>query len=574
MLRFLTIRRLAVIEAVEVEFASGFTALTGETGAGKSILIEAVGLLLGGRASGELVRTGAESATIEAILDTPQGEFMLRRDVTAQGRSRAFINGDLATVGALRELAAQSVELHGQHEHQTLLDPARHREVLDGVANLASLVSATGTAYQAWRLASDALRAATSTTADRERRLEFAQFQLDELDKAALVPGEDEELSSTRALLHNADRIQRLCGESYGALYEQDGAVLATLSTVWRKLGELAALDPVFLPFVEAKDGIKAQLEDVSLFLRNYLDTVDVSPARLQQVEDRLALVERLKRKYGPTLAQVLTTHATLRTEVATLADAASGLGSLTRAVADAADAYRTAAAALSEARHRAAGPFARSLEAVLSTLALERSVFEVRVTSSRDDEACWTAAGVDQVEFWMSANPGEDPRPLARIASGGELSRVMLAIKSVSARQRFGARPEDARVAPTLVFDEVDAGIGGRVADVVGRTLRELGLQFQVLCITHLPQIAASADAHLLIEKHVEASRTHTLVHPLTGDRRVDELARMLGGSAITAGIRASAQELLTLRQTAPTQPPSPPTASAVVGTRRRSRE
>ena len=570
MLRFLTIRRLAVIDAVEVEFASGFTALTGETGAGKSILIEAVGLLLGGRASGELVRTGAESATIEAILDTPHGEFLLRRDVTAQGRSRAFINGDLTTIGALRDLAAQSVELHGQHEHQTLLDPARHREILDGVANLAPLLSATATAYHAWRAASDALRVATSTTADRERRLEFAQFQLDELDKAALTAGEDDELSTTRAVLHNADRVQRLCAESYGALYEQDGAVLATLSTVWRKLGELAALDPAFLPFVEAKDGIKAQLEDISLFLRNYLDTVDVSPARLQQVEDRLALVERLKRKYGPTLAQVLATHAALRTEVATLADATSGLGALTRAVEENADAYRTAAAALSEARHRAAGAFARSLEAVLSTLALERSVFEVRVTSSRDDEA-WTAAGVDQVEFWMSANPGEDPRPLARIASGGELSRVMLAIKSVSARQRFAARPDDPRTTPTLVFDEVDAGIGGRVADVVGRTLRELGAQFQVLCITHLPQIAASANAHLLIEKHVDASRTHTLVHPLAGDRRVEELARMLGGSAITDGIRASAQELLALRQTAPPHSPSTPAAPAAVGARRR---
>jgi DNA repair protein RecN (Recombination protein N) len=550
MLRFLRIQQLAVIDAVEVEFDAGLNVLTGETGAGKSILVEAVGLLLGDRASGDLVRTGEEAASIEAIFESGGEELLIRREITAQGRSRAFINGSLATAGALKDLSSRLIELHGQHEHQTLLDPGTHLHVLDIFAGLDAPLAATATAFETWKAIESELARVRAAARDRDARVELITFQLGELDKAAPKPGEDDELSALRQVLASAERVERLCAESYASLYERDDAILAALGNVWRRVAELASLDPQFQPYLAARDAIKSQLEDLAQFLRRYADGIEASPERLQQIEERLALVERLKRKHGPTLADVIAKRAALRRELSDLERGDERIDELTRDCHKARGEFVAAAGALSSARRRAAAAFSRQLVELLGDLAMAETRFELRFADAPLAEGSWSARGIDQAEFFLSPNPGEELRPLARIVSGGELSRVMLAIKTLTATRRFGFseaadRPPSVS-APGLIFDEVDAGIGGRVADVVGRKLRALGSAFQVLCITHLPQIAAYADIHFQIDKRVARGRTSTTVRRLDAAGRVEELARMLGGEAISDGLRRSAREML----------------------------
>jgi DNA repair protein RecN (Recombination protein N) len=553
MLRFLRVRRLAVIDSVEVEFEPGLNVLSGETGAGKSILVEAVGLLLGGRASGDLVRTGEDAASIEAIFESGGKELLVRREITQQGRSRAFVNGELTTAGALKELASRLIELHGQHEHQTLLDPSTHLGMLDAFAELRSLAEPVADAFAAFRQATDDLATARRAWSERTARQDVAQFQFAELEKAALTPGEDEELAAVRHILANADRVQRLCEEAYASLYEQDAAALAILGGVWRRVGELATLDAQFQPYLEQRDAIKSQLDDLAVFLRRYAEGIEASPARLQQVEDRLALVERTKRKYGPTLADALSRRDVLRQELAAMGQGEERISALEREYNAARGRYLTVASALGRARRNAAANFASSLEKTLAELAMEHTRFEIRFGEMLAEEA-WTAHGTDQAEFWLSPNPGEELRPLIKIASGGELSRIMLALKTLTAATRHGftsaGRRDPSASTPGLIFDEVDAGIGGRVADIVGRKLRVLGSAFQVLCITHLPQIAAYADSHFLIQKRIEKGRTLTTVGKLTDAARVEEIGRMLGGAAVTDAIRVSAREMLTERQ------------------------
>ena len=565
MLRFLRVTHLAVLDSVEVEFAPGLNVLTGETGAGKSILVGAVGLLLGGRASGDLVRTGEELATIEAIFENDGEEWLVRREITAQGRSRAFVNGTLATAGALKDLSGRLIELHGQHEHQTLLDPATHLGVIDAFGGLDAAAAATARAFDALRTARDEVARLRAAASDSDSRVEFITFQLGELERAALTPGEpgeDVELKSLREVLANAERVERLCVEGYTALYDRDDALLAGLGQVWRRVSELASLDPRFQPYLDARDGIKSQLEDLAGFLRRYANGIQASPARLQQVDERLALLERLKRKYGPTLQDVVARRDALAAERTDLERGDGRLVELERDVATTRAAYLAAAEALSRQRRRAAVAFSSALIRVLRDLALDQTRFEVRFNDAPPPEAGWTSTGLDQAEFFFSPNPGEDLRPLVRIVSGGELSRLMLAMKTLTAPRRRGfSDATDRRAsasAPGLIFDEVDAGIGGRVADVVGRNLRTLGSAFQVLCITHLPQIAVYADTQFQIEKRVEGGRTKASVRQLTVEARVDEIARMLGGEAVTDGLRRSAHEMLVGRAvTAPDRGP-----------------
>jgi DNA repair protein RecN (Recombination protein N) len=554
MLRFLSIKRLAVIEAAEVEFEPGLNVLTGETGAGKSILVEAVGLLLGGRASGDLVRTGEDAAAIEAIfeIDEPGGasELLLRREVTAQGRSRAFVDGALSTVSALKEQVAGLVELHGQHEHQTLLDAGTHLAIIDAFGRLQEGAADVAARFATWRAASDELDNLRRALSDREARRDVVAFQAGEIERVAPRAGEDDELAATRQVLASADRVLRLCEEGYAALYESDGAVLEQLGAVWRRVAELGALDPRFRPYLEARDGIKSQLDDLASFLRRYADGVEASPASLQQAEERLAQLERLKRRYGPTLGDVLARQRALADELAQLDQGDTRIAAMTEGQAAAREDFLSAARALSERRRQAARGLADALERQLRDLAMEATRFEVRFNEEPLPESAWSASGIDASEFYVSPNPGEDLRPLVRIASGGELSRIMLAIKTLTAASRHGfserlKRPPSV-AAPGLVFDEVDAGIGGRVADVVGRKLHALGSVFQVLCITHLPQIAALADAHYVIAKRVQGGRTVTTVTRVEGERRVEELARMIGGQEITQRIRASAREMV----------------------------
>jgi DNA repair protein RecN (Recombination protein N) len=465
-------------------------------------------------------------------------ELIIRRDITPQGRSRSFINGALATAAALRDLSQRLVELHGQHEHQALMDPATHLPLLDGYAGLEPDASAVAGAWNEVRSLREQLDRSRMDAREKSARLDLIAFQLGEIDKAAPKPGEDDELAATKHVLASAERIQRLCEESYASLYESDAAILSGLGGVWKRLGELAAIDPQFGPYVDARDGIKGQLEDLAFFLRSYSDGVDASPERLQQVEDRLALLERLKRKHGPTLQEVIAKGESLRNEQALLTGSTEEAGALTRRLEEATETFLHAARKLSRARRAAATRFAGEMEALLSDLAMARSRFEVRFNTTELPPDAWSDRGIDQAEFFLSANVGEDLRPLTRIVSGGELSRVMLALKTMGAQARAGAR--------TLIFDEVDAGIGGRVADVVGAKLRELGSEFQVLCITHLPQIAAKAGTHFYIDKRVRGTRTLTSVTRLDDNARVDEIARMIGGSQVTEAAKTTARDLL----------------------------
>jgi DNA repair protein RecN (Recombination protein N) len=538
-LRFLSIRHLAVIDRLELEFEPGLNVLTGETGAGKSILVGAVGLLVGGRASAELVRTGEELATIEAIFETADREIILRREISAQGRSRAFIDGALATSAALRELSGTLVDLHGQHEHQALLDPASHLELLDEFAGVADDRRAVAEAFARWqRIRTERDRLLTGER-EKTARAEFLAFQLAEIERAKPAPGEDEELAAVRQVLANADKLQRLCGDAYTALYEGDQAALPALGVVWRKLGDLAAIDDRFTPYVEGRDAVKSQLEDLAFFLRSYSADIDASPARLQEVEDRLAVLERLKKKHGPTLGDVLERRDQLRRELHDIEHATERAADLQAALDLATEQYLGAAGALSERRRRFAGDFSRSLEKSLADLAMARTRCEVRFTAA-DTDSQWSERGIDQAEFYISPNPGEDLRPLAKIASGGELSRIMLALKTLATTDAPGK---------TLIFDEVDAGIGGAVADVVGGRLQRLAGRFQVLCITHLPQIAAHGGTHYVISKSVRQGRTLTHVAHASGAEREEELARMIAGSDATAAVRASAREMLSAR-------------------------
>jgi DNA repair protein RecN (Recombination protein N) len=538
MIRYLAINNLAVIESVSVDFEQSFNVLTGETGAGKSMLVGAVGLLLGGRASSDLVRTGEQLATVEAVFETPDGdELVVRREVTVQGRSRAFVNGQLTTSAALRPIVAEFVELHGQHEHQLLLDPLTHLPLLDQWAGLPAQADAVRRAWEAVTAAERQVERAAMDAGERAARRELIDFHLSELRKAKLIAGEDEELAQAREVLRHAERLTTLCGEAYGMLYDEETAALSTLGQVWKRVGELAAIDPTFASHAAARDGIKAQLEDLALTLRDYREGLDTSPGRLQEVEDRLAMIERLKRKHGPTLSEAIAKTAALEQERAALEAGPAHREAAEAAAAAARSEFLIAARALSAARHAAAGRFASAIEAELADLAMAGTRFELRLATD-DTRAAWHAAGIDHGEFFIAPNLGEAPKPLARIASGGELSRVMLAFKTLHAGDQPGR---------TLVFDEVDAGIGGRTATVVGEKLRRLGQASQVLCITHLPPIAAQAATHFAIAKSVRGPRTVTSVVRLDEAGREREVARMMGGEgSTTPQVLAGARELL----------------------------
>jgi len=536
MIRFLSIRHLAVIDALEVEFEPGLNVLTGETGAGKSIVVEAVGLLVGDRASSDMVRTGEATAVVQAVFEDPNGrEVVARREVSAQGRSRAFLDDELVTTGALRERLGPLVDLHGQHEHQMLLDPSTHLDVVDAWGGLADRRARVADAHHAWREARVEMDALQLDDRQRAARVDLLTFHLGEIDKIRPRAGEDEELGAVRQVLANADRLQRLSSEAYDLLYDGEQAAMASLQQVWKRVDELAALDARFAPYLEPRDSVKSQLEDLAYFLRAYGSNIEASPARLQEIEDRLAGIERLKRKHGPSLADVLARRRAIEDELAGLEGSEKRRADLAADLEKACRLFLVEARALSKERRAAAGRFCRALERALGELAMEKTRADVRFGPDLDEHQ-WTARGIDAGEFLLSPNPGEELRPLAKIASGGELSRLTLALKTLASTDAPGK---------TLVFDEVDAGIGGAVADVVGARLQRLGRRCQVLCITHLPQIAAHGDVHFNIEKSVRGGRTVTALARVDGDARDLELARMIAGNALTDPVIASAREM-----------------------------
>jgi DNA repair protein RecN (Recombination protein N) len=541
MLRFLAVRHLAVIDRVEMEFEPGLNIITGETGAGKTMLVEAIDLLMGGRASADLVRTGEDLATVQAILERSGAtDTIVRREVSAQGRSRAFIDDALATTAALRDLGAQHIDLHGQHEHQALLDPSEHVALLDAFADHRLLLDEVAARHASWRSASAALERTQLGDREKRARIEIAAFQLQEIERVRPAAGEDEKLAAERLVLANADRLGRLGAEAYAALYDGEHAALTSLAVVWKRVGELAELDGRFAPYAGQREEIKSRLEDLAFLLRAYGDDLEASPERLQAVEDRLATLERLKKKYGPALDDVIARAAALREELAALEASDERAAALQHQADQAATAFLQSARAISSARQSKARALERALTSELGELAMPKCRVEIRMTANEGQQDRWTERGIDEVEFFMSPNPGEDVRPLARIASGGELSRIMLALRTVAMADDQGR---------TLIFDEVDAGIGGAAADAVGARLQALARRHQVLCITHLPQIAARAGAHFLIAKQIKAGRTITALTRLDPSGREQEIARMIAGAQVSSQVLASAREMLLTR-------------------------
>ena len=536
MIRFLSIRDLAIVDALDIEFDHGFNVMTGETGAGKSIIIGALGLLVGERGGGGLVRTGAPRAMVQATFEDQKGtETIVRREIPAQGRGRIFIDDALSTASTLKALGRRFVDIHGQHAHQALLEPRSHVGLLDSWGGLESAAAAVAAASARWQAAKARLEAARGGAEERAARIAFLEFQQGEIDRVDPLPGEDERLRDERRRLANADRLRTLASDAYAGLYERDDAVLSTLGRIWRQVDELAELDPAFAEQARVRDAVAPLLEDLAAALRSGAADIEASPERLAAVEARLAALEGLARKYGGSLDAVLERRQAIVRERESLMQNASRR-TLLESEADAAKgAYLTAASTLSAGRADAARRLAPALETELQHLAMPGARVDVGVESDLP-EARWSAQGMDRVHLSLSANPGEDARPLAKVASGGELSRIMLALRTLAATDAPGK---------TLVFDEVDAGIGGRAADRVGERLRALGARYQVLCVTHSPQLAAHATAHYGVSKDVAEGRTRTAVGRLKPAERVTELARLMTGSDRSAAL-ASAAEML----------------------------
>ncbi|MET0556126.1 MAG: DNA repair protein RecN [Vicinamibacteria bacterium] len=556
MLKYLKINNIAIVTQVEAELGPGLTLFTGETGAGKSIVVDALGLVLGARASADLVRTGEETGTVEALWHSEQGaafaalhglpiegdEIVVRREVATSGRGRATVNGALVPVALLRDLGLRLAAIHGQHEPQGLMDPGTHLDLLDAHAGLLARREEVAAAYGPLRTAEDALQALLSDRRELERRREMLAFQAAEIEKAALQPGEDEELRREKVRQANAGRLLGLASEAYGAVYEEEDAALGRLRAAYKRVEELAALDPAFAPYAEGWPALKAQVEDLAFALRDYRDTIQSTPGRLDEIESRLALIERLKKKYGASVDEVLAYGADCRRQAEELGDPEERERALRAALDGARRTYLAVASRLSRERREAAVSFEKRVQGELKALAMEKTRFQVRFTPDQapaDDASPqgWTERGLEQAEFLLSPNPGEELRPLARIASGGELSRILLALKSVASLDATGL---------TLVFDEVDAGIGGRVAEVVGRKLKAIAARHQVLCVTHLPQVASQADHHFAVEKRVERGRTLTDVRALSTNERIEEVARMLGGETVSEAARKHARDLV----------------------------
>jgi DNA repair protein RecN (Recombination protein N) len=554
----LIVHNFAIIRRLHLSLDPGLTILTGETGAGKSILVGAVNLVLGSRASQEMIRTGAEEATVEAVFTfdspdvlrprleplglEPATELLIKRTVTRSGRNRVFINGQLATVQQLQGLAQGLISISGQHEHQVLLDPDVHLDLLDRYGDLGGDAEKVQEAFRRWAEKREALRRLRQMKRQRQEQLDFMRFQLQELEAAQLHEGEDEALEAERRLLKHAATLHEAASASYGLIYRDPGAVLERLDDTSRHLQTIVEIDPSRKNLLEYVEQARIHMEELSHGLQQVLSSIRFDPGRLAEVEDRLAVLARLAKKYGPTVADMIRKREELRQAAASDADVEWEESRLEKEIAAAFDEYRELAGDLSRKRREAAGRLREDVEKVLAHLDLPRARFDAAVQSpSPRDVAAWeaaaTARGVDRVEFLLSANPGEALKPLAKVASGGELSRILLALKTLLSRQGE---------AETLVFDEVDTGIGGRTAELVGRQLQQLAERFQVICITHLPQIACFGRHHFRVHKESDADSTRTSVTRLDDRERVEELARMLGGVTITEKTLAHAREWL----------------------------
>ena len=575
MLLELRAENYAVIDHAIAVFGPGLNLLTGETGAGKSILVDALALLMGDKASSDMVRHGADRAVVACVFESTPGaeatleangldadgaEIILRREISNNGKGRVYVNNQPATVGVLRQLAPELALVHAQSETLGAFDAAQQRGLLDRFAGIAAdggLAQAVAAAFTRWREVSSRLEELERDEQDRLRAADLWSFQSKEIGEVRPIASEDEALESERRVLTNAEKLYAAAMSAYDLLYEGESSAEGTLRAAGKHLEELARYDPKFSEPVQQLSSARAVVEDVGATVRDYAESIQASPERLAEIEDRLALLERLKRKYGSTLTAVIAYGDEAAAKLGELENRDEILRGLKTELAQAAEGYRAAASALSAERSAAAKRLEKLAERQINDLAMKVK-FAIEVTSRRDETA-WAASGWDAVECRIATNAGEPLKPLEEIASGGEMSRVLLALKvSVEEGANLAASHRDGKggkrhaavprtpVPRTLIFDEIDVGIGGRAAEAVGQKLKALSRVQQVLCVTHLPQIAAFADQHFLIEKREQQGRTKTAVRLMEETERTQEIARMLSGAVLTETSVRHAEELL----------------------------
>ncbi|MBI5485172.1 MAG: DNA repair protein RecN [Deltaproteobacteria bacterium] len=548
MLTDLTIKNVAIIDTLHIGFKQGLTVLTGETGAGKSIIIDAVGLIMGNRASSDLIRSGEEDATVEALFDVTslpevrqllreagfecEDELLVKRSISRSGKNRIFINGGMATLALLADIAPRLINIYGQHDSQTLLKPENHLRLLDAFGGLNTRRVEFSQLFSRLTTLRGRIDSLDSEQREAERRLDLLSYQSEEIAKTELKAGEEELLDERRTLLASAEKLGITSSEAFERLYGGDGAILGQLRRISGSISELTNIDPSLQELASSLEGSYLQLEDAAITLRDYASRIESDPAELQSIDDRLDLIGRLKKKYAPTVPEILAYKGEIDLELEQLHNREQCRHDLEAELERLDQEVKQLGAELTAARLEAAGRLEKALELEAHQLAMKGAV----IKTSLEPLAEARTAGCEKVEFLFSPNPGEPPRPLARIASGGELSRLMLAIKQVL---------PDSDV-PTLVFDEVDTGIGGATSELVGKKLKNVAERQQVLCITHLPQVAVCADQQLRVEKLILNGRTATQIIELDRDERIREVARMLAGTTITDSALKHAAEML----------------------------
>jgi DNA repair protein RecN (Recombination protein N) len=549
-LTLLKIKNIALIDELSVEFGAGLNLLTGETGSGKSIIVDSLGALTGDRVSNDLIKQGSDSARIEGLfsiskdtnvrflldefgIELDGDELLVKRDLSAAGKNRVFVNDQLITQGLLKRLGRLLVDIHGQGEQTALYDVDTHIGMLDEFGTHDVEKGSVAEAFAAWSAIESELRSLEKDESEKLQLLDILRFQVSELKAASLTPGEDAELEQEKLRLNNVEKLSALSGDVYGLLYENDASTASTLERAMRSIAELAEFDPLFSEYAETLASAQATIQDAALTARNLSGKLEFSPERLNEIESRLAEIGGLKRKYGGTLETVLDHLAETEKRLENIETAEFHAEELKRQLEAAKSEYDSAADTLNKKRLDAGDKFAKAVETALKAVALDKAKFEVRIAKTERI----SPNGSDNVEFYFSANPGEPPRPLAKVASGGEASRLMLILKTAGRPSERGK---------TAVFDEIDIGIGGRVAEAVGRKLKDLSATQQVFCVTHQPQIASLADHHFVVEKDISAHATKVAVRELLSKERVDEIARMLAGEQVTDAARENAKAML----------------------------
>ena len=561
MLNLLKIKNIALIDELQLEFAKGLNLLTGETGSGKSIIVDSLGALTGERVSSDLIKEGEQNAQIEGLFNvfsnenlqeifdesgielenTKEFDLIVRRELATNGRNRIFVNNQLVTQAFLKKIGAFLVDIHGQGEQATLFNPATHLEMLDEYANLQNLRKSVAGKYRELANIQREIENLRADEAQKLQLLDILQFQVDEIKKVNPKIGEDDALEEEKRRLNNVEKLSTLSDEAYLLLYENEEAAISTLGKATQRITELAEYESSFREYTESLQTAQAVLEDLAFSVRDFRGSLEFSPERLEEIENRLAEIARLKRKYGGSVESVLEHFAESEERLKNIETAELREKELNKNLQKAREEYVIIASELHEKRIKAARKFEKEIEANLKQVSLEKARFEVQIDAPKveDEDAVksFTSKGFDKIEFYFSANPGESVKPIAKVASGGEASRLMLILKTTAKLSEYEK---------AMVFDEIDTGIGGRVAEAVGLKLKKLAKTQQVLCVTHQPQVASLADQHFLVEKETVKNRTKIGVKELSEAEKVEEIARMLTGKEITATARQHAKEML----------------------------